>query len=201
MKQHKSEASEPKFLRRLQELASILELREAFDNAPHCEARIRYPTQPGQITGREEHSGVLIEAWSTEPAAAATRLYQYTQFYPQKNEFNEIEAIKSLICTCDQSGKVCELKIAKQRADMVLLHQLENIFANDPAIRQSYADEWVAESIETFGYLEAARATRRGTTSLITNAEDLEKNGNDLREQLQDMLFQHIQQETGQAEI
>jgi len=199
MNQHMADENKPTFLHRLQELASILDMREAFDRAPRCEARIRYPTPPGQMTEGEEHAGVLIEAWSTEPAATATRLYRYTQFYPQKNAFNEMEAIQSLLCTCDQDGNVCELKIAKEGGDTMLLQELESIFETDQATQQRYADHWIAESIETLGYLEAARSTRQ-TMTWTSDAEDLEEPANRPKEQMQHVLFQHIQQETGRTE-
>ncbi len=71
---------------------------------------------------------------------------------------SEIEQIISLQVCCDQDGRVLSVKMAKPGAGVSLLNELEDKF--DPETAQSYADEWVAHSIEEFGYVEGARAQR-----------------------------------------
>jgi len=152
------------FLKRLQELASLLEMREAFEHDAHCQLTITRPEIPGQ-DNQEKHTSVLIESWRTTANAPGTdpgqRFYRYNELYPQRNELSEIEQIVSLQVTCDQAGRVNSVKMAKSGPAISLLNELEEVF--DPGElgkAQEYADGWVAHSIEEFGSVEVARAQR-----------------------------------------
>lgn len=153
----------PPFLRRLQELANLLEMREAFETADQCQLTITRPEIPGQ-DGQEKHTSVMIEGWRAADAPGADqdqRSYRYNELYPQRNELSEIEQIVSLQVTCDQAGRVGSVKMAKHGAALSLLNELEDVFGPDELEKaQGYADTWVAHAIEEFGYVEVARAQR-----------------------------------------
>ncbi len=151
------------FLRRLQELASLLEMREAFESAEKCQLTIEMPEIPGQV--HQRHTSVLVEAWQAAAYAPGAdpgqRFYRYNERYPQRNELSEIEQIISLQVACDQAGRVISLKTAKHGPALSLLAELEDAFDPDePEHNQKYADEWVTHAIDEFGYVAAARAQR-----------------------------------------
>lgn len=157
------EQDAPPFLRRLQEVASLLEMREAFETADRCQLTIEMPEIPGQA--QEKHTSVMIEAWNAAAYAPdsepSQRFYRYNELFPQRNELSEVEAILSLQVTCDQAGHVVSVKTAKTGPALSLLNELEEVF--DPAESekaQAYADTWIAHAIEEFGYVAAARAQR-----------------------------------------
>src|SRR5437762_13831970 len=58
----------PPFKRRLQELANLLEMREAFEQADQCKLTITRPEIPGQ-EGNERLTSVMIESWKAEADA------------------------------------------------------------------------------------------------------------------------------------
>jgi len=146
----------PPFLRRLQELATILEMREVFDTVEPCQLTIARPEFPGQDS-QEKQMSVLIESWRTENG----RTYRYNELYPQRNELSEIEQIVSLQATCDHTGRVESVKMVKYGAALSLLNELEDAFGPDEQEKaQGYADEWIAHAIEEFGYVEVARVQR-----------------------------------------
>lgn len=153
----------PAFLRRLQELANLLEMRVAFETAVRCELLITRPEIPGE-SGQEKHTSIMIEGWraaDTSGADPAQRFYRYNELYPQRNELSEIEQIVSLQVTCDQNGRVASIKMAKTGAALSLLNDLEDVFEPDDLEKaQGYADGWVAHAIEEFDYVEVARAQR-----------------------------------------
>lgn len=147
------------FLRRLQELASILEMREAFEAAETCQLTIDWPEIPGQV--QPKHTCVKIEAWQAVASAPAAdqRFYRYNEIYSQRNELSEIEQIIAVQATCDQAGRVISVKHAKPGPALSLLAELEDAL-NAPEKMQHYADEWIAHAIEEFGYIASARAQR-----------------------------------------
>ncbi len=153
----------PAFLRRLQELASLLEMREAFEQADQCKLTITGPDIPGQ-DGQQKHTSIMLESWRAAAYAPDTdpdqHYYRYNELYPQRNEMSEIEQIISLQACCDQAGRVVSLKMAKHGAALSLLNELEDVFDPDEPKAQRYADEWIAHAIEEFGYVEVARAQR-----------------------------------------
>jgi len=150
----------PDFLRGLQELANLLEMREVFEQADQCQLTITRPEIPGQ-DGNERLTSVMIESWKAEADAAPTlRFYRYNELYPQRNELSEIEQIIALQVACDQTGHIVSLKMAKHGAALSLLDELENVFDPDEPEAQQYADEWVAHTFLEFGYVEVARAQR-----------------------------------------
>jgi hypothetical protein len=154
------------FLARLQELAEILEMREALEMAEEpYSLHIAHPEIPG---GEQRPlSSITVEAWDAatfapEAAPQGQRFYRYREFYPQRNEMSEVEQLVSLECTCDQSGRVASVKMARPGPALSLLDQLEETFdmAEQQEMAQKYADEWIAHAIEEFGYVAAARAQR-----------------------------------------
>jgi hypothetical protein len=154
----------PAFLRRLQELANLLEMREAFEQADQCKLTITRPEIPGQ-DDQQKHTSIMIESWKASAYAPGAdpdqRYYRYNELYPQRNELSEIEQIVSLQACCDQTGRVVALKMAKQGAALSLLDKLEDFFdPDDQEKAQRYADEWVAHATLEFGYVEVARAQR-----------------------------------------
>ena len=72
----------PAFLKRLQELATLLEMREAFEKADKCQLTITRPEVPG-ASEQERYTSVMIESWS----GSGQRYYRYNELYPQRNEF------------------------------------------------------------------------------------------------------------------
>ncbi len=161
---HEIEQGTPPFFKRLQELASLLEMREAFEHDAHCHLTITRPEIPGQ-DNQEKHTSVLIESWRTTADAPGTdpnqRFYRYNELYPQRNELSEIEQIVSLQVTCDQAGRVNSVKMAKSGPAISLLNELEEVFEpGELGKAQEYADGWIAHAIEEFGYVEVARAQR-----------------------------------------
>jgi len=165
----------PPFKRRLQELANLLEMREAFEQADQCKLTITRPEIPGQ-EGNERLTSVMIESWKAEAdapgAALPLRFYRYNELYPQRNELSEIEQIIALQVCCDQAGRVVSLKMAKHGAALSLLDELEDVFDPDEPEAQRYADEWVAHTFLEFGYVEVARA-QRGMQILGKSALDV----------------------------
>lgn len=155
------DAGAPPFLRRLQELANLLEVREAFETAGQCQFTIARPEVPGQAQDQERHSSLRIEAWQAAGGDPGQRLYRYSEIYPQRNEMSEIEQLVSLQVECDQTGHVTSVKMAKPGPALSLLDELEDVFDPDqPEKVQGYADEWLAHAIEEFGYVACARAQR-----------------------------------------
>ena len=158
------EQDAPPFKRRLQELANLLEMREAFETADRCQLSITRPQIPGQ-SGEARHTSILLESWKASAYAPGAnpdqRYYRYNELYPQRNELSEIEQIIALQVCCDQAGLVVSLKMAKHGAALSLLDELEDVFnPDDQEKAQGYADEWIAHAIEEFGYVEVARAQR-----------------------------------------
>jgi hypothetical protein len=154
----------PPFLRRLQELVTLLEMREAFETAERCQLTITRPEIPGQ-DDQQKHSSVLIESWRADVYAPGAdpdqRYYRYNELYPQRNELSETEQIVSLQACCDQAGRVVSIKMAKTGPALSLLNELEEVFdPAEPEKAQGYADEWIAHAIEEFGFVEVARAQR-----------------------------------------
>jgi hypothetical protein len=154
----------PPFLKRLQELANLLDMREAFEMADKCQLVITRPQIPG-ASGQEQHTSIMIESWRASAYAPGAdpdqRYYRHNELYPQRNELSEIEQLIALQCCCDQAGRVVSLKMAKSGPAVSLLNELEDVFdQNDAEKAQRYADEWVAHSILEFGYVEVARAQR-----------------------------------------
>jgi hypothetical protein len=152
----------PPFLKRLQELANLLEMREQFEQAEACQLTISRPQIPG-ASEQERHTSIMIESWraAAPSGSPALRYYRYNELYPQRNELSEIEQLIALQCCCDQAGRVVSVKMAKHGAALSLLDELEDVFDQDNAEKvQQYADEWIAHSIEEFGYVEVARAQR-----------------------------------------
>jgi hypothetical protein len=154
----------PPFLKRLQELANILEMREQFEQADQCQLTINRPQIPG-ASGQERHTSIMIESWRASASAPGadlgSRYYRYNELYPQRNELSEIEQIIALQCCCDQTGRVVSVKMAKHGAALSLLDELEDVFdLHDAEKMQRYADEWIAHSAEEFGFVAAARAQR-----------------------------------------
>jgi len=152
---HGIDQDAPPFLKRLQELANLLEMREAFDTADQCQLTITRPELPGQ-DNQEKQISILIESWRTGDG----RMYRYNELYPQRNELSEIEQIISLQATCDQDGRVESVKMAKYGPALSLLNELEDSFGPEEEKTQGYANEWIAHAIEEFGYVEVARAQR-----------------------------------------
>ncbi len=153
---HEIDQDAPPFLRRLQELATLLEMREAFETADQCQLIITRPELPGE-NATERHASVRIESWQTENG----RTYRYNELHPQRNELSEIEQIIVLQATCDHTGHVHSVNIVKYGAALSMLNELEDAFGPDEQVKaQGYADEWIAHAIEEFGYVEVARAQR-----------------------------------------
>jgi hypothetical protein len=153
-----ADQSAPPFLRRLQELASLQEVRTTFDTAPFCSLHIERPARD-----RKHQSSILLEAWhGTEHApGSGQHIYRYSELYPQRNELGETEQIIALQVTCDQVGQVLSVKMAKPGPALSLLSEMEEMFDPDESEqRQAYADTWIAHAIEEFGYVAAARAQR-----------------------------------------
>lgn len=172
---HEIDQNAPPFKRRLQELADLLEMREAFEMADRCQLTITRPQIPGE-EGAERHTSVMIESWYASVYAPASvpsqRYYRYSELYPQHNELSEIEQIIALQVCCDQAGRVVSLKMAKHGPAISLLNELEDVFdPDDQEKAQQYADSWVAHAIEEFGYVEVARA-QRGMQLLSKSALD-----------------------------
>jgi hypothetical protein len=57
----------PPFLKRLQELANLLEMREAFERADKCQLVIELPQIPG-TSGQERHTSITLESWRAAPS-------------------------------------------------------------------------------------------------------------------------------------
>lgn len=161
-KRYKLDDEMPPFLKRLMELANILEKRESFVRAEKCQLTITRPAIPGQEP--EQHTSVMIESWQAAayaPDQPELRYYRYNELYPQRNELSEVEQIISLQTCCDESGKVISTKMAKTGPALSLLNELEEVFEpGEEEKRQKYADRWKAYAIEEFGYLEVARVQR-----------------------------------------
>ena len=162
---HTVDESTPPFLRRLQELAGLLDLREDFEYAPQFEAEIAHPQILGEA--QDPTTSIKLEAWDAAPSAPVTelgqRFYRYSELYPQRNELSEIERVIALRVTCDQTGKVHELKMAKAGPALSLLDEMEEPFDeqdNELGLMQRYADEYLAHAILDHGYVESARAQR-----------------------------------------
>ncbi len=153
---HEIDQDTPPFLKRLRELANILEMRETFDTAERCQLTITRPELPGQDSQKKQIS-ILIESWREGNG----RMYRYNELYPQRNELSEIEQIVSLQATCDRDGRVESVKLVKYGAALSLLNELEDAFGPDETEKaQGYADKWIAHAIEEFGYVAVARAQR-----------------------------------------
>jgi len=150
------------FLKRLRELANILEMHEAFEAQDKCQLTITSPVVPGQDT-TGQHTSVMIESWRATAYAPDTdpnlRYYRYNELYPQRNELSEIEQIIALQVCCNSDGKVVSVKMAKSGPALSLINKLEEVF-DEPEKAQAYADTWVAHAIEEFGYVEVAKAQR-----------------------------------------
>lgn len=158
------------FLCRLQELANIMEMREAFESADQCTLRIEQPAIPGQDRQRETMH-VELETWNPAkygpPAGNAgaaepgSRFYRYSNFYKEGGK-----EITHLEITCDQAGRVISVKVDGPGAEphsmvTVELHDLYNLRDEEAAqTAQMYADEWIARSIEEYGYVAAAKCQR-----------------------------------------
>lgn len=164
---HETSIDDPPFLRRVRELANILEMREEFESLDKCQLTITRPDIPGQP--QEQHISVMIESFRVAAFAPLDagddpnmRYYGYNEIYPQRNEMSEIEQIVSMRVYCDQNGQIIFVKTAKTGPALSLLNQLEEVFdiREEQEKAQKYADEWVAHAIEEFGYVEVARAQR-----------------------------------------
>ncbi len=151
----------PPFLKRMRELANILEMREEFETQDKCQLTITRPVIPGDELSK--HTSIMIESWRAAAYAPGTdqsiRYYRYNELFPQRNEMSEIEQIISLQACCDHDGKVVSVKMAKSGPALSLLDELEEV-TDEPEVAQKYADEWIAHSIEEFGYIECAKAQR-----------------------------------------
>ena len=160
---HEIEESTPPFLRRLQELANILEQREQFEKAEKWAKDISHPLIPGQ----QNEPGMIarVEAWSAAAyapgAEPGARFYRYSELMPVETQNEDQIVVCALEMACDQAGHIASVRMAKPGPGMSLL-ELEDSFdmPQEKEKAQRWADEWKAHSIEEFGYVEAAKAIR-----------------------------------------
>lgn len=160
---HQEDESAPPFLRRLQELANILEEREAFETAEKWSADISHPLIPGQ----KQEPGMIahIEAWNAATyapdAEPGARFYRYSELMPVEMQ-GEAQLVCALQIDCDQAGHIVSVKMAKTGLALQIINELEDTFdmSREQEKAQGWADGWKAHSIEEFGYVAAARAIR-----------------------------------------
>lgn len=157
-KRHTIAPHTPPFLRRILELALLMEQYEAFTSAQRYDIHIPPPPLPEREEEHAQQAGIMLQSWK-DPVHG--RLYQYKQLYAQRNELSEVETLVSLQATCDPQGRVTAVRIAKPGPGLSLL-ELEEAFPaeKNAEMKQRYADEWIAQTIEEFGEVEAARAGR-----------------------------------------
>lgn len=141
----------------MRELATILERREDFENRAQCHLHIFWPPSPDEEKVRQ--GSLLLKSW--HDSATGQRYYQYNRLQRQDNELGETEYPISLQATCDQSGHVIAIKMAKEDDGLSLMHELEDMFPDKQDTIQKYANEWIAHSIEEFGFIKAAQQMRQ----------------------------------------